>query len=256
MRRFLFLIPGFLSILLSPARAADPASRFQSANKAYDAGDFENAHESYLSIVEDGGIAPDLFYNLGNTAYRIDKAGEAALWYQRALVLDPSHAESRQNLRVMEREFGFLSMERNFFEKFVTCLSRRQILLFGVAGFWGIALSIAGAFAFDRPRFRTALIGIRTASAILLVLAVTAFLVRENDSLLLSRSIVTAPETLALTSPADGGKDVISLPPGTHVDLLAQRAAWSYVAIPGDLRGWVRSGGLTPLWPFDPSFLE
>jgi tetratricopeptide (TPR) repeat protein len=248
-----------LACALAPrtsARAESPETLFHAACAAYQAGDFQDAYDDWLAIVENHGLAADLCYNLGNAAQRLARPGEAALWYRRALVLEPGHAESRQNLRVIERETGYLKLEWNFLQRLADRLSRRELTVLAATGAWAIALSLAFRFALGRSLFKGPALAIRIAGVVLLAFSLGAILLRRDEKFLLARSIVTASDAVALTSPAEDSKDVISLPPGTEVDVVAQRAAWTYVAIPGDLRGWVQSAELAPLWPFDVSFLD
>ena len=53
-----------------------------------------------------GSYSANLFYNLGGAYYRAGDRGRAILNYQRALLLEPSHAEAAANL-------GFVSGKRS-----------------------------------------------------------------------------------------------------------------------------------------------
>jgi tetratricopeptide (TPR) repeat protein len=265
------LIAVLLVTFLSPAhaQAADgpAADLYTAAATAYEKGDFQTAHDLWLSLIDDYGIAADLFYNLGNTSHRLGNPGEAALWYQRALVIDPTHAESLQNLKVIERQVGFMKIEWNPLQRYADTLTRRQLIIAAAIGFWAVALSLALPLGLRRSRDakgkplphsrrRTFCITTRVLGVVTLTFALATLLVRRSPESLRERSIVTVAESIARTGPADDSKEVIALPPGTQVDRLAERASWSYLAIPGDLRGWIHSEEATPLWPFDASFLR
>lgn len=251
-----FVLLLFASPMVALSAAADPANLHHSAASAYVKGDFQTARDTWLSIVEDHGLAADLFYNLGNASYRLGNLGEAALWYQRALVIDPAHAESRQNLKVIERQVGNMKLEWNFLQNFADTLTRRQLIHSATIGFWALALSLAFTSCVRIPRMRPVNLIARVLGVALLAFSITTLLVRRSPQSLRDRSIVTTPGSTARTAPADDSKEIIALPPGTEVDRIAERAAWSYVAIPGDLRGWVRAEETESLWPYDASFLR
>ena len=87
-------------MLPSLPRHGDPRGRtaapsFTKANSLYDAGNFSAAAATYQQEIHAGHYSSDLFFNLGNTYYRLGDLGRAVINYQRALLLEPRHAEAR-----------------------------------------------------------------------------------------------------------------------------------------------------------------
>ena len=85
-RAYLILV---LSLLLSEILAASD-SLFQSANLLYQEGKYEKALEDYRQISESGLESADLYYNMGNAAYRSNSIGYAILYYEKALKMEPT----------------------------------------------------------------------------------------------------------------------------------------------------------------------
>ena len=77
----------------------DVRSSVDSAQALYDAGDYAAA----LPLFEEAGQAfpldADLAYNLGNCFTRLGELGEARLYFERALLLDPNNADAKHNLQ-------------------------------------------------------------------------------------------------------------------------------------------------------------
>ncbi len=71
----------------------------QQADSAYNHEDFTLAVRLYHQVMTDEGVSPELYYNLANSYYRIGKLGQAVIYYERALKLDPSFADARTNLQ-------------------------------------------------------------------------------------------------------------------------------------------------------------
>lgn len=84
------------AVLVAPKANAD--STIQTADSAYNAGNYRQALTLYNSVMDDKGSSSALFYNIGNTHYRIGNVGQAVLAYERALQLDPSNDDARANL--------------------------------------------------------------------------------------------------------------------------------------------------------------
>ena len=62
---------------------------FADANELYRRGEYEEARNKYLQITADGVRDARLFYNLGNASFKESRLGDAIVWYERAIQLDP-----------------------------------------------------------------------------------------------------------------------------------------------------------------------
>ena len=90
--RLLRSITLFLTVSAIAAGAASQAGDelWNKANQAYAAGRFEEAKVDYLQLVQHGAPTGNLFYNLGNSWFKLGDNGRAILNYKRALALEPA----------------------------------------------------------------------------------------------------------------------------------------------------------------------
>lgn len=97
-------------VAIQPARSQETTEVFQSdrqiadvtkseADSAYIQGDYAAAVQMYESLLQQGE-ALELYYNLGNSYFKLDDLGRAILNYERALMLQPSHADVQANLEI------------------------------------------------------------------------------------------------------------------------------------------------------------
>ena len=105
-----------LSIILAVCGVASSAQGLvESATAEYNNDKYAKALELYLQAANEEGTSSDLFYNIGNTYYRMGDLGNAVLYYERALVLNPSNEDAEINLEFVNSKIQTrLSEEKSF----------------------------------------------------------------------------------------------------------------------------------------------
>ena len=76
---------------------------YNKANQHYASNDFQSALSNYLVVIERGVKNPQLYYNLGNTYFKLGEPGYAILYYEKALALRSFDRETRENLEYAKR---------------------------------------------------------------------------------------------------------------------------------------------------------
>lgn len=95
---FLYLI--LQALLLSNSFAQTPDEMMNNANSLYQKNDFASAQKVYKELLDNGYMSPVLYYNLGNTHYRLGDLGYAIYYYEKALKLSPSDEDIIQNIKI------------------------------------------------------------------------------------------------------------------------------------------------------------
>ena len=95
MNKYLFSV---LICASSFSLAQSPDDLFREANNAYNNGEYDRAIVYYDSILAQGIHAAALYYNLGNAHYKRNAIAPSILNYERALLLDPTNKDVRNNL--------------------------------------------------------------------------------------------------------------------------------------------------------------
>ena len=76
---------------------------FEKANTAYRNGFYEEALNNYHQIDNFGLQSADLYYNLGNTYYKLNQIAPSIYYYEKALLVNPHHTDAKHNLIFAQR---------------------------------------------------------------------------------------------------------------------------------------------------------
>ena len=98
-RRVAFLV--LLATLVSQAQSTDPMAK---AGELYEKGDFAAAAAIYRQVARSGKQAAIAWFNYGNCLARLDKRGEAALAWKKAIEWAPGFRRARLNLAILAEE--------------------------------------------------------------------------------------------------------------------------------------------------------
>jgi hypothetical protein len=100
----LFLLFIVLPPLTVLGESPEPISLFVKGNESYQKGDYASALAQYKKILEDGIRNGQVYYNLGNTYFRMGQIGRAIQHYLLAGEFTPRNEDLEANLRYAREE--------------------------------------------------------------------------------------------------------------------------------------------------------
>ncbi len=234
------------------AGAVTPAA----ADSAYSKENYDEAIVLYNSLLGERGRSAEIYYNLGNAYYRKGEIGNAVLSYERALRVNPSHADARANLAFVNSRLEDRPEDNN---SFLTRLHRSVVLSMSADAWAWIALTsfvlLCAAVALYIFSANVTLRKLGFFGAfVLLVLTVYFVVVAINAASHFidhSEAVVTAPSTLLNSAPRQPGntEKVVPLHEGTKVEIIDSIATpddpvspmWYNVRINGSASAWLRA---------------
>lgn len=77
---------------------------FEKANVEYANGNFNEALKYYNEILDAGFYSANVYFNVGNTYFKLQRIPESILYYEKALHTDPSHTDARFNLTIANQQ--------------------------------------------------------------------------------------------------------------------------------------------------------
>ncbi len=218
---------------------------FEKANEAYQKGSYEVAAQEYQSLLDAGVQNADIYYNLGNSYFRLKKPGLAILQYERGLRLQPHHSDLQHNLQVVRRQ---LTDEWSDLPPFFLSQWWRTIASMMSTGAWAIlaillAWLTAAAWYFwqwgaeRRHRKWGFWAGNAGWLALLLVIGLgwTRLRRQQNDRI----AILMSPETELKAAPDPASAEVRKVHEGARLELLDQIGDWYKVMLPDGQDGWL-----------------
>lgn len=226
-------------------QAAEPTAQLASANAAYQNNDFIAAIRQYEVLLQNGYHSEALYYNLGNSYYRINDFGKAVLYYERALLLNPNDADAKHNLQVVRDRLPdeidilpefFIFRWQNTLSAWLSinnwAILTLVLIWLGVAG---LSLWLLGKARWYKKIGFVAGVG-------LLVLGLLAFAVANSRNQRIkesNRAVVLAKEVVLRSAPDEQSKEVFTLHAGATVQLLDQIGEWHKVSLQNGEQGWL-----------------
>ena len=237
----------FLLVSMTHLFAA-PDSLYQKACDLYDNSEYESALGIYQEIIESGVEAADLYYNMGNSAYRSNNIGLSVLYYEKALKLDPSHQDAGHNLEFVSRYKvdAFEEVPELFIRTWISSavhalpehtwsilalitftLTLGSILLYLFTK--GLTLKKTGFFA--------ALVGL-----IFFIFTLLSAISQHRTVIQPEYGIIISPSVVVKSSPSESGTELFILHEGTRVRVDEEVTGWHNIRIIDGREGWIHNG--------------
>jgi len=223
------------------ASSSELPQAFLHGVESYRAGDFPSAIESFSLIAEAGIENSRLYYDLGNAHLRNDDLGRAILWYERALVLDPSDPDLRFN--------HAYALSRVVDEKGDASVSILEVLLFwkhflGETAIQWIAillnLMVWSIFALHHIRKKRSLQTVLSVTIVLSLVFVSTtlygFYAAEKH-----RFAIILPDAVAVRSGlSEGATELFALHAGSKVTIERERRGFYRIYYAEGKIGWLK----------------
>ena len=226
---------------------------FDKATTLYQKGDYTQAAAVYSSILKSGKESSALYYNLGNTYYKLNNVPESIYYYEKALQLDPENADAKNNL-IFANQMKVDAITP-LPKTWVRQLSDGIVGLFS-AHTWAV-LSIIGVFAFVLSFLlyyfveRTALK--RTFFSLMLVFlffAIGSYTLAHFCHRQVSQTqyAILFDKTVRVFSDANAySSEVMQLHEGTKVEIIEDAKDWVKIRLVNGKIGWTKVSSLRKL---------
>ncbi len=243
--RWLLLAFGSVVLLACPAVAQPDslAHRFDTANAAYEQGQYDRAESAYRVLLETGHTSGALYYNLGNAYVRLKRLGQAIRYYEKARSLRPTDPRIQHNLEQARRQAGVYPgrLPPRGLASLVQGWSSLTIFGVGVLLLVGAAIAIIRAWGEAPQTVRHPLVWGPLAGGLLLVaVALGTSYVQSSQQ----RAVVVVEQAPLRAAPTPTAAPDTTLPEGTLLGVQNGQAQWTEVRLADGTVGWVPAQSL------------
>lgn len=245
MRRVKVILMVVMVWLTGMGMAQSQKAWFEEGNAAYNEGSYEKALDKYNLIIEAGLESASLYYNMGNTYYKMKDFPHAILYYEKALKLDPGNEDIKTNLQIAN--LAIVDKIEPIPQSFILRWWNALKSLFAVDGWaWvsiaSFAMLLCCLFLFLMARrIAWRKLGFFAGILLLLVLALSVVfsIEKSHDLNHQDEAIVMTPTVTAKSSPSVTSVDLFVLHEGTKVRILDSTEEWSKIKIADGSVGWL-----------------
>jgi tetratricopeptide (TPR) repeat protein len=228
-------------------------SDFEKGNALYRKGDFEGAVSAYENVLKSKKESAELYFNLGNSYYKLNKVAPSIYNYEKALLLNPNDEEIHNNLKFAQKlqiddvkevpKVGF----RKMIEDFTSELHYNSWAWVAVGAAFLFLLLFIGYY-FSGTTLVKRIFFISMFVAILLLFAsVFAAIFEKNADKNERPAIVFAGIAGVKSEPQKSAQDAFILHEGTKVYVLEVLDNWKKIELPDGNEGWIQQDAIKEL---------
>lgn len=246
--KIVFLWTAFLlsnTILFNLSLFAQNEKTFENANNLYKSQKYTEALELYHNIEKTGLPNSELFFNIGNSYYRLEDWGNAILYFEKAKKLSPSDDDIQFNLKMANLKIidKFNDNERvTLFDYYISAISvfhsntwvYISIISFILLLIFVYQVIYSKSESTKRFNFLMAIISLFT-FVIITTFAYSTYTYNTTNTY----AIMIDSNSMIKNAPDSNSQDLIMIHSGTKLQILELNDNWAKVKLPDGNVGWI-----------------
>lgn len=246
-KRFALIIVLFFGYI---SFAQTSSELFSKANTFYKNGQYSKATQLYLNIEKSGLESEELFFNLGNSYYKLNKVAPSIYYYEKTLKLNPMHQDAANNLAFAKRMTIDIieDLPKTFLQRFSSNVIQK--LTYNTWAIIAVTASFLAAILFLLYYFSEApkrkIFYFNTTIFAVFVMTVTVVFAYSNyeTTQKSSYAIIFSSKSEIKNAPSLNGEVVFELHEGTKVTVLDELSNWKKIKIADGKTGWVNAADI------------
>ncbi|MNQ06901.1 Tetratricopeptide repeat protein [compost metagenome] len=223
---------------------------FETGNELYLNNKYEEAIKAYESVLETSKHSVELYFNLGNCYYKLNKVAPSIYYYEKALVLNPNDKDVLNNLKFAQKltidevkevpKVGFEKLLRDFTAIYhyntwawIAVSFAILFLLFFIGYYFSVSALFKRSFFF----------GMFVLVSFLLI-SVSAAIFEKSHFQNEKPAIVFAETAEVKSEPQQSASAIFVLHEGTKVYVQQVLSNWKKVQLTDGTEGWIESSAI------------
>jgi tetratricopeptide (TPR) repeat protein len=240
-------------ILLLTTQVFFAQNGFESANELYQKAKYNEAVAAYENVERDNKQSAELYFNLGNSYYKLNKVAPAIYNYEKALLLSPKDSEVLANLRFAQKrtidevkvipKVGFAKLLRDFTAIYDyntwawISVSFSVLFLLSFIGYYFSQLTLSKRIFF---------LGMFI-MFVLLLISVAAAIFEKSHYKNEIPAIVFAEMVEVKAEPQKLAANVVTLHEGAKVFVKETLENWKKIQLTDGTEGWIQTSAIKEL---------
>lgn len=222
-----------------------PETLFSKANTLYKNGSYSKAIDTYLSIEKQGLQSEELYFNLGNSYYKLNKVAPSIYYFEKALKINPANEDIISNLAFAKRMTIDVIEElpKTFFQRFSANVIQRYsfdtwAIIAVISSFLASLLFL---FYYFSDASKTKLFFFNTSILAVFILVLSSLFAFKNYDIVKNTktAIIFADKVLVKNAPTPTSEEVFELHEGTKVQILDELDNWKKIKLADGKIGWI-----------------
>ncbi len=239
----LLFVIGFS--LFFDAKAQKPEELLTKANSLYNENAFDSALVVYKGILDQGYSSATLYYNIGNTYYKLRNYPLAIYYYEKSLKLEPNNEDTKHNIEIAQL---FLTDKiETVPELFIKTWWNNLSNLFTINTWSIITLILIGTsliciFFYITAKTRSLKKGMFFSGILVIIFTICSLSISINKYNYINthnEGIIISPTITIKSSPSTSSVDLFVLHEGSKVKILDNTDGWEKIKIANGSIGWL-----------------
>ncbi len=226
---------------------------FDKGNNLYQKGNYQEAITVYESVVKSGQQSAELYFNLGNCFYKLNKVAPAIFNFEKALLLNPNDTEIQNNLAFAQKmtidevievpKVGFAKIIRDFTSSFHYDTWAWIAILFSVL----FLICFVGYYFSNTTTLKRVFFTAMLFVLLFTIVSIFAGFFEKNQSNNDRPAIVFADITSVKSEPKSSAQDAFVLHAGTKVFVLESLNNYKKIQLLDLKQGWIEKSAIKEL---------
>ena len=248
-RKVAYMVLTFILITFVQHVAAhnDYSISFSKGVNAYENRQYDDALAHFTQLANDGIVSAEIYFNIGNTYFRLNQIGEAILSYKRGLRLQPNNRLLKSNLNYLlsltkdRQQIGDENPFLRLLGTGVNFFSLNGLILFTLFFFLVSVLIIDMIIINYRGEDKTIPYFLLSISMIIMIVFGSTALYRHKSLYDEKEAVLVASSATGYSGPAEDYTNLFRIHEGMIFDVVKTDKEWSQIVLPTGISGWIKN---------------